>query len=76
MIYDAVGGLHRQRDGARDGVIHVDEVYRKRARLNAVLGLYGAQMHVIQAVLAQLVVHQRERKTGAVNGRIGLDLLH
>ena len=63
-------GFDRQGAGPRDGVVHVDEFHGKAARLDDVaLGDHVQRGHVLQPVLLQLVLAQRQGQLRAVDRR-------
>ena len=78
VVHLEVAGVHDQahgrvdRQGARagDGVVHVDELHREAARLDHVaLGDHVQRGHVLQPVLLELMLAQRQRQLRAVHGR-------
>ena len=73
---DPVRRLDGERHGSCDGVIDIDEVDREAPGLDAVLGSDGVLDHVVQAVLAELVVDERQGQFGSIDRRRRIEFLH
>ena len=68
--HDAHRRMNRQRAGARDGVVHVDEFHAEAARHDGIAGLHLGELHLVAHVmLLELEVHQRAGKPRGIDGR-------
>jgi hypothetical protein len=71
--HDAHRRIDGQADPIHDGMRHPDRLDAERAHLDAIAGSHRPQISALgQAVLAQLVGHQRQRHRRAVDGHLGL----
>ena len=68
----AVGRVDAQRHRTRDGVVDVDKFHRKAAELDFIARFYGVHLHLVEPMLAQLVVGESQREFGAVDGHVDL----
>ena len=65
----APGRMNRQRNRARDGVIDMKKLDGKDAQLDGVARLDHMQLYAVDAMLLELVLHQRQRQPRSIDGR-------